>query len=459
VTNQKRTGKPRSEQINRAVDEPRGLFDGFEGYRTPTEDDYRRVLTEGLIIPDTNVLLNLYRYNDQAQTDLFAVLEKLGDRLWVPHEVLVEFWRNREAAIRDPQVTAEKTIEALKNQREQALGALRAWANRVALPDERLSDLQEALKGGFAVAHEAISDLIDAEAVDRARDTNRDPVLQKLEPALLGRVGGAWDEAARAAAVKEGLRRVEAGQPPGYKDEDKPSELAAGDYLVWEQVLCEAEQRHCDVLFVTGDVKDDWWRRDRGQTRGPRLELVEEMRSRAGVRLFMTQPKRLLELAAQVLQVVVRKESVQDVERVDRLLAEGESGGWTAAALEELLKRLFARAPVQAAVIHLAADNGGFASREAVYELGGYEETRTLRGFTRPVNRIVQEFRDRGLVPESAPDLLETEYDPSYSYVQASGFRIPQDLIPLINATRAGRSSAAGKDNHPVADTSAAASI
>src|SRR5690242_11422468 len=36
---------------------------------------------------------------------------------------------------------------------------------------------------------------------------------------------------------------------------------AAGDYLVWTQVLREARQRQCDVLLVTGDVKEDWWRR------------------------------------------------------------------------------------------------------------------------------------------------------------------------------------------------------
>jgi hypothetical protein len=45
-----------------AAAESRGLFEGFEGYCTPTLDDYRRVLTEGLVVPDANVLLTLYRY-------------------------------------------------------------------------------------------------------------------------------------------------------------------------------------------------------------------------------------------------------------------------------------------------------------------------------------------------------------------------------------------------------------
>jgi predicted nucleic-acid-binding protein len=137
-------------------------------------------LTEGLVVLDTNVLLNLYRYNAQTQTDLFAVLERLGERLWVPHQVLVEFWRNRESALRAPQDTAETAVEALKDQCEQAIRVLRTWANRVALPTERLTKLQEAMEQGFALVTDTITGLIDGKAIETARDTNFDPVLKKL---------------------------------------------------------------------------------------------------------------------------------------------------------------------------------------------------------------------------------------------------------------------------------------
>lgn len=72
-----------------------GLFDGFESYKTPTEADFRALLTGGIIVPDTNILLNLYRYNEQTRSDFLSVLNALGDRLWVPRQVIVEFWRNR----------------------------------------------------------------------------------------------------------------------------------------------------------------------------------------------------------------------------------------------------------------------------------------------------------------------------------------------------------------------------
>ncbi len=72
-----------------------GLFDGFEAYRTPSDADYESVLRRGLIALDTNVLLDLYRMNARVRKDMMTVLHTLKDRIWIPQQVIVEFWRNR----------------------------------------------------------------------------------------------------------------------------------------------------------------------------------------------------------------------------------------------------------------------------------------------------------------------------------------------------------------------------
>ena len=43
-----------------------------KGHRIATEEDIAGVLTSGLIVLDTNVLLNLYRYNAQTRADLLS---------------------------------------------------------------------------------------------------------------------------------------------------------------------------------------------------------------------------------------------------------------------------------------------------------------------------------------------------------------------------------------------------
>ena len=102
VSEADKAGVPLSEQADDAAAKLAGLYDGFDAYRTPTYNDYRDLLTAGLVILDTNVYLDLYRYNDQTRADMFTVLEQLGDCLWVPPQVMVEFWRNRESRLQDP---------------------------------------------------------------------------------------------------------------------------------------------------------------------------------------------------------------------------------------------------------------------------------------------------------------------------------------------------------------------
>jgi rRNA-processing protein FCF1 len=98
--------EPKSEPV-------RGIFTGFEEYLQPTDDDYRAVLTAGLVVLDTNVLLNLYRYNVKVQDELVDLFARLGDRVWVPRQVLVEFWRNREAVLEESDRGAEAIVDEL----------------------------------------------------------------------------------------------------------------------------------------------------------------------------------------------------------------------------------------------------------------------------------------------------------------------------------------------------------
>ena len=43
----------------------------------------------------TNALLNLYRYTTKTRDSLFSALDKLKDRVWMPHQVAFEFMNRR----------------------------------------------------------------------------------------------------------------------------------------------------------------------------------------------------------------------------------------------------------------------------------------------------------------------------------------------------------------------------
>lgn len=293
----------------------RGLYDGFEAYRTPTNENYRDVLQRGFIVPDTNVFLNFYRYNEQTRNDLFAVLRDLGDRLWVPSQVMEEFWRNRENVLQDPG-DVKKTTKDLRKKRDEAVGILHWWINRVGLPADHGTDLDATISESFTKIIDSIGKFADQDASQFVRDTNKDPVLAGLEEILQGRIGTPFEAAEYENACAESKRRADQKRPPGYNDVRNADAGPSGDYLIWVQVLQEAKHRQQDVLVVTGDVKDDWWRKEHGELRGPRPELVEEMKRLTGMTLYMLRPESLLLHARQFLRVKVDDQSVQDIERV-----------------------------------------------------------------------------------------------------------------------------------------------
>jgi hypothetical protein len=312
------------EEANSAVDfdgEPeRGIFHGFSGYVTPTKEDWNRVLNGGLIAVDTNVLLNLYRYNQDARASLLATLQKFGNRLWVPHQVMEEFWRNRENALRDPGLQLQQSVDVLKSGLEKSYTGLRHWVNRVSLDRVHANRLEATLRGAFDRVIAEMSTVVDSSGVEMEEDTTKDAVVSALADVLHGKVGAPLDAKAHTVAIAEGRRRVQERIPPAYEDKKKQSRndgSETGDYLVWCQLLLEAKRRGGDVLLVTGDVKEDWWRIRNGIPVGPRNELAEEMLRESGAKLFMLKPDRLLAYARDVLRVEVSEGSLQNVEMVE----------------------------------------------------------------------------------------------------------------------------------------------
>jgi len=114
-------------------------------------------------------------------------------------------------------------------------------------------------------------------------------------------------------------------------------------------------------------------------------------------------------------------------------LEDVEATGWTEEAFASAVAAVHAaRGTVQAKVILRAVENGGTVTREEVYEIGGYPADRSLKGFTRPVNRVTQQMRDRGDLPEDAEELLQPHYsEDARGYSRATGFRVPLELVVL----------------------------
>ncbi len=71
----------------------------FSGYYSPSEIDFQKIWQSATFVLDANILLNMYRYPEEARRQLFTVVQSIAPRLWVPYQAALEFQRNRLTVI------------------------------------------------------------------------------------------------------------------------------------------------------------------------------------------------------------------------------------------------------------------------------------------------------------------------------------------------------------------------
>ena len=67
----------------------------FKSFYKLNKDEYKTLWQDAIFIFDTNILLNLYRYQSSTRDELLKVIEQLTSRIWIPNHVALEFQRNR----------------------------------------------------------------------------------------------------------------------------------------------------------------------------------------------------------------------------------------------------------------------------------------------------------------------------------------------------------------------------
>ena len=69
----------------------------FPGYFRPSQAEFDQLWKSGLVVPDTNILLHLFRYGKSTREEVVKSLRAFGTRVWVPYQVGFEFikrWRD-----------------------------------------------------------------------------------------------------------------------------------------------------------------------------------------------------------------------------------------------------------------------------------------------------------------------------------------------------------------------------
>lgn len=302
---------------------------GFNAWFPPDVTTIRAALSQGLVVVDTNILLSLYRYDPDVTEQWLSILRAFGDRLWIPHQAMVEFWKNRATLASHAQdsLTArdsvEKAIRALE-------AAYEGWiSSRGKEPNEQQKDLIEKLQVQTRAIRADVEKAISLHKERFDANPDEDEVVRALaemtscqQPARVG-AGGNPDDLANAKKMAD--ERFARNIPPGYMDDasnsrtsvGKSNDSKYGDYLLWAQALEEGKQfakkskrGTTFLVLVTADLKEDWWKsyvsgNSESKVRIPRPELVEEMRAIAGVTYIQLDPSGLLDHVESALGLTV----------------------------------------------------------------------------------------------------------------------------------------------------------
>lgn len=303
-----------------------------------SRDSRREFYVDGIVVLDTNVLLSLYEFKQAARDDVFRALEKLGDRLWLPHQVGLEFVRRRHkvvvernSALKNSKSEIDRRITEIRRSAEKASKYVEDLLTKYADDQSSAADLRamvaekiDALADELKPKMQAYVKTLQDNEISQVLGSASDPVLERVAK-LYGR------RVAESPSLEEIRQRVESAArfrfpnqiPPGFADR-KGSPLAdAGDLLIWEEVIDMASSaggEPCRVLFVSNDEKDDWY-----EMSGPGLSrnrpwpwLHDELRQRAGAHLCIETTKSFFDGVKEFLGADLGVDTLEEIDRASQ---------------------------------------------------------------------------------------------------------------------------------------------
>jgi len=279
------------------------MREAYRGYIRVSAEDLELIWKDALVVPDANILLNLYRYSEKTRTELLKLLRDLRDRIWLPNQAGLEFHRNRLGLILDEAAKYEAMLKSFTRLLEEL--------------DETRGHpfVSVKLRKALGLVHKQLEKEVKLSKEQFEKLLHEDPVLDEVVKLFSGRVGDGMSNEEVAAIRKEGEDRYKRRIPPGFMDEKKPEETKYGDLILWKQILKKTEAEKRPVILVSDDRKEDWWWQVRGRTIGPHPALREEFFAACGKPFHMYSSDQFMQHAGGFLQRRVEPKAIDEAKK------------------------------------------------------------------------------------------------------------------------------------------------
>jgi PIN like domain len=116
---------------------------------------------------------------------------------------------------------------------------------------------------------------------------------------------------------KEGEHRFKAKIPPGFEDMNKDVPRRYSDYFIWIEAIEAAKKHNFDLLFVTSDMKPDWYEPG---TKLARTELYSEFARRTKKRIWIMPLDEFLSRGTDLgLELAIAPTTIEDVADIPKV--------------------------------------------------------------------------------------------------------------------------------------------
>jgi hypothetical protein len=288
----------------------------FPGYYRPTATEFDALWHDALLVLDANVLLSVYGYSLGTRDSLLQLLDAIHERLWVPHHFAAEYQRNR----------AKSILEQVAHYRN-----VRAQLKTILDEHFKSQHRHPFIEKRSLTAFERICAELEQGQRDHEDLLSNDPYFARLTIMLQDSIGEPYSADALTDLYKTARDRFAREMPPGYLDLKKGEPECFGDFIGWRQILDHGKSANVSVIFVTEDLKSDWWDIHSERRIGPRPELVAEYQSETAQRFYMYSLEQFIRRAQEHLGHQLGQAALQEVrERSEAQLAASKGAKATA---------------------------------------------------------------------------------------------------------------------------------
>lgn len=250
---------------------------------------------------DTNTLLNIFRYTDKTRESFINGLRKKKDNIWLPQHAGYEFHRNLYTVYNNNFKGFRVLIETLNEfstySNKNLNKFLQDFPKHPRLDESIVNEIFSKISDSINDQINKISDLEEEYVgTPQSKFDGLHETINCLDDIFNGKIGTPLTEPLLQEFNETKEQRYKDEIPPGYKDKNK-EENKFGDLLIWFQIIEFSKSSKKNIVLVTDDTKEDWWRREGGKTIGMRYELREEFINKTnGQNIKLIKPSRFIDL-------------------------------------------------------------------------------------------------------------------------------------------------------------------